>query len=85
MEMKAPTLLKAMLQHCADEVKVKIEYFGERGEVVHELKREFGRSCAIADLCEQQLRDARQVKANDSASLKSFSELLEKTNITLKA
>ena len=78
-----------LLQHCADKVKLKIEYFGERGEVAYELaknklKREFGRPCIIADLCEQQLRDASQVKANDSASLKSFSELLERTNITLQ-
>ena len=78
-----------LLQHCAHKVKLKIEYFGERDEVAYELaknklKREFGRPCITADLCEQQLRDASQVKANDSASLKSFSELLERTNITLQ-
>ena len=78
-----------LLQHCANKVKFKMECLGERGEVAYELaknklKREFGRPCIIADLCEQQLRDASQVKANDSASLKSFSELLEKTTITLQ-
>ena len=76
-------------QHCADKVSFKIEYCGEMGEEAFELaknklKREFGRSCIIADLCEQQLRDAWQVKANDTASLKLFSELLERTNITLQ-
>ena len=78
-----------LLQHFADKVKLKIEYLGERGKVAYELaenklKREFGRPCIIADLCKQQLRDASQVKANHLDSLKSFSELLETTNITLQ-
>ena len=50
-------------QHCAGKVRFKIEYCGEMGEVAFELaknklKREFGRPCIIADLCQQQLRDA---------------------------
>ena len=78
-----------LLQHCEDKVRLKIEHFGERDEQAYELakerlKREFGRSCIIADLCEQQLKDAPQVKSNDSASLKSYSELLEKTLSTLQ-
>ena len=73
-----------LLQHCEDRVRLKIEHFGERDEQAYELakerlKREFGRSCIIADLCKQQLKDAPQVKSNNSASLKSYSELLEKT------
>ena len=48
------------------------------------MKHEFGRPCVIADICEQQLRDASQVKSNDTTSLKSFSELLEKTFTTLQ-
>ena len=54
-----------LLQHCEDRVRLKIEHFGERDEQAYELakerlKREFGTSCIIADLCEQQFKDAPQ-------------------------
>ena len=79
-----------LLQHCEDNVKSMIEYFGEKDDdqayqlAKEKLKHEFGRPCIIADICEQQLRDASQVKSNDTTSLKSFSELLEKTFTTLQ-
>jgi len=78
-----------LLQHCKDKVKPKIESFGEKGEMAYQLAKErlkhkFGYLCIVADICKQQLRDAQQVKTNDLTSLKSFSELLEKTYATLK-
>ena len=48
-----------------------IEYFGEKHDdqayqlAKEKLKHEFGRPSIIADICEQQLRDASQVKSND--------------------
>ena len=78
------------LQHCEDNVKSIIEYFAEKDNdeayqlAKDELKREFGRLCIIADICKQQLRDAPQAKSNDSRSLESFCELLEKTFTTLQ-
>ena len=48
------------------------------------MKCEFRRPCIIPHICEQQLRDAPQVKSNDSTSLKSFSTLLAKTFTTLQ-
>ena len=53
-----------LLQHCEDNVKSMIEYFGEKDDdqayqlAKEKLKHEFGRPCIIADICEQQLRDA---------------------------
>ena len=47
------------------------------------LNQEYGRPCIIADICEQTLLQALQVKANNPAALKSYSELLERMHGTL--
>ena len=38
----------------------------------------------IADICEQEIKKAPQVKANDPESFKRFSETLEKALVTLQ-
>ena len=48
------------------------------------LEREYGRPCIMVDACEQRLRNAKAEKPNDPKSLKCFSDLLEKTKITLE-
>ena len=49
------------------------------------LQLEFGQPCIIADICKQRLKEAPQVKSNHPASIKGFSELLEKSLITLQS
>ena len=48
------------------------------------LEQEFGQPCIIAEACEQRLKGSSAVKSNDPESLKGFSELLEKTLISLE-
>ena len=77
-----------LLQHCESNVTDKIEHFSERGSMAYtwakeRLYQEYGRSCIIADICEQTLLQAPQVKANNPAALKSYSELLERMHGTL--
>ena len=79
-----------LLQHCDDKIKESIEHFSEKGDLAYalaksKLQREFGRPCIIADICEQRLKEAPQVKSNHPASIKGFSELLEKSLITLQS
>ena len=77
-----------LLQHCESNVRDKIEHFSGRGSMAYTLAKErpyqeYGRPCIIADICEQTLLQAPQVKANNPAALKSYSELLERMHGTL--
>ena len=77
-----------LLQHCESNVKDKIEHFSERGSMAYTLAKEklyqeYGRPCIIADICEQTLLQAPQVKVNNPAAQKSCSELLERMHGTL--
>ena len=77
-----------LLQHCESNVEDKIEYFSERGSMAYTLAKErsyqeYGRSCIIADICEQTLLQAPQVKGNNSSVIKSYFELLESMHGTL--
>ena len=79
-----------LLPHCESNVKEKLNHFSNKGSESYELavdrlEREYGRPCIIVDACEQQLRTAKAVKPDDPESLKCFSDLLEKTKITLEA
>ena len=72
-----------LLQHYESNVRDKIEYFSERGSMAYTLAKgrlyqEYGRPCIVADICEQTLLQAPQVKANNPTALKSYSELLER-------
>ena len=78
-----------LLQHCEGKVRDRIDSYTERGDLAYtlaktKLQSEYGRPCVIADICEQRLKDAPVVKSNDAAGIKSFSECLEKTLITLE-
>ena len=79
-----------LLQHCEASVKERIEYFSEKGNSAYKLakaklRNEYGRPCIIADICEQKLKNAPQIKGSDPASIKVFSDLLERTQITLQS
>ena len=78
-----------LLQHCESNVKEKLNHFSNKGSesyalAMGRLEREYGRPCIIVDACEQRLRTAKAVKPDDPESLKCFSDLLEKTKITLE-
>ena len=78
-----------LLQHCESNVKEKLNHFSNKGSesyalAMGRLEREYGRPCIIIDACEQRLRTAKAVKPDDPESLKCFSDLLEKTKITLE-
>ena len=78
-----------LLQHCEERVKPKIDHYVGRGEMAYrlaktKLQQEYGRECVIADISEQEIKEASQVKANDLESFKRFSETLEKTLVTLQ-
>ena len=81
-------LFYLFLQHCESNARDKIEHFSERGSMAYTLakKKLISRvrgPCIIADICEQTLLQAPQVKANNPAPLKSHSELLERMHGTL--
>ena len=78
-----------LLQHCEERVKPKIDHYVGRGEMAYhlaktKLQQEYGRECVIADICEQEIKEAPQVKANDPESFKRFSETLERALVTLQ-
>ena len=78
-----------LLQHCEERVKPKIDHYVGRGEMAYrlaktKLQQEYGRECVIADISEQEIKEASQVKANDLESFKRFSETLEKALVTLQ-
>ena len=77
-----------LLQHCKSNVRDKIKDFSERDSIAYTLAKErlyqeYGRPCIIADIYEQTLLQAPQVKANNPAALKSYSELLKRMRGTL--
>ena len=79
-----------LLQHCKSNVKEKLNHFFNKGSESYALamgwlEQEYDHPCMIVDACEQWLRTAKAVKPNDPESLKCFSDLLEKTKITLEA
>ena len=82
-------LLCYLLQHCEPKIRDKIQHFSNKGEAGYSLasdrlEKEYGRPSVIADACEQRLKSAKPVKSNDPEGLKYFSDLLEKTFITLE-
>ena len=82
-------LLCLLLQHCDRKIRDRIQHFSDKGISGYRmardrLEREFGRPCIIAEACEQRLKGSSAVKSNDPESLKEFSELLEKTLISLE-
>ena len=77
-----------LIQHCENTVKEKIQHFLSKGDLGYQLakarlKKEYGRSCIIDDVCERQLNTAPLVKPNDPQSLKRYAEQLEKALIAL--
>ena len=82
-------LLCLLLQHCDRKIRDRIQHFSDKGIFGYRmardrLEREFGQPCIIAEACEQRLKGSSAVKSNDPESLKEFSELLEKTLISLE-
>ena len=82
-------LLCLLLQHCDRKIRDRIQHFSDKGISGYRmardrLEREFGQPCIIAEACEQRLKGSSAVKSNDPESLKEFSELLEKTLISLE-
>ena len=82
-------LLCYLLQHCEQPIRNKLQHFSNKGDAgfnlaKERLEREYGRSCIIADACEQQLKAAKPVRFNDPETLKSFAELLETTLVTIE-
>ena len=82
-------LLRLLLQHCDRKIRDRIQHFFDKGISGYRmardrLEREFGQPCIIAEACEQRLKGSSAVKSNDPESLKEFSELLEKTLISLE-
>ena len=82
-------LLCLLLHHCDRKIRDRIQHFSDKGISGYRmardrLEREFGQPCIIAEACEQRLKGSSVVKSNDPESLKEFSELLEKTLISLE-
>ena len=48
------------------------------------LQQEYGRVCMIADICQQEIKEAPQVKANDPEGFKQFLKTPEKALVTLQ-
>ena len=72
-----------LIQHCENTVKEKIRHFSDKGDRGYQLakarlKKENGRPCINADVCERELKTAPFVNSNDPES-----ELLKKALITL--
>ena len=70
--------------------KRALNTFLKKGDLAYalaksKLQRKCGRPCIIADICEQKLKEAPQVKSNHPAGIKGFSKLLETSLITLQS
>ena len=82
-------LLCYLLQHCAPNIRERLQHFSNKGDdgfklAKERLEREYGRPCVIADACEQQLKAFKTVRSNDYENIKKYAEILEKTLITLE-
>ena len=82
-------LLRYLFQHHSDDFRNKIQHFTNKDNeeyrlAMNRLKREYGRPCIIADACKRKLKTAKAVKLNNLEGLRRFSDLTEKTLITLK-
>ena len=65
-----------------------MQHFAGRGELCYRLtkerlSKEYGSSWVVHDVCEHRLKDFPTVKSNDAKEMKRFSELLEKTLVTV--
>ena len=78
-----------LLQHCVESVKKRIQHFAGGDELYYRLAKgrllkEYGSSWVVLDVCEQRLKNVPSVKSNDAKEIERFSELLQKTLVTVE-
>ena len=82
---KDPKMLFCLLtQHCVDAVRKRIQHLEGKGEQCYNLakqrlKKEYGSSWIVSDVCEQKLKKFSSIKSGDAKQIKQFAELLEKS------